>query len=220
MGWKGRLFDRLVASQLTHRQRAAIALLRYPKSALNRWSRSYVEQMAVDEDGSPLPWFTYSFIHFVTPRIPPSATVFEYGLGNSTRWWAARTASVDACEHDPAWMQKVAPALPSNVSVHFHPKADEAYINACADTGRRFDILVIDGQRRVECAIASRHNLNANGVVIWDNSDWDHRFADGFVALTEFGLTGRIDFWGMAPINPYVSATAVFYRPGNNILGI
>lgn len=80
------------------------------------WTASNRRQQSVDGSGLPLPWITYSAIHFLESRVRPAMRAFEYGAGNSTKWWAKRAAQVVACEHDPGWVGQLAD-LPSSVGL-------------------------------------------------------------------------------------------------------
>src|ERR1017187_8783871 len=72
------------------------------------WFRSYREGASVDASGSPLPWMTYPAIEFIRKRVKPDMSVFEYGSGGSTIWWANQVREVISVEHDRAWFEKVA----------------------------------------------------------------------------------------------------------------
>jgi hypothetical protein len=175
--------------------------------------------MAVSAEGEPLPWYTYPFICFLEPRVPPSARVFEFGFGNSTLWWSKRVHHVDVCEHDAAWMARLSPALPGNVKLIERPMKSDGYIQAAINTGASYDIIVIDGRRRVRSAQNSIAALGNTGVVIWDNTERDY-YEAGFASLYAAGLTHRLDFWGMGPISTTEWCTSVFYRPTQNCLNI
>ena len=182
------------------------------------WPQSRRMRLPVGSALQPLPWYTYPAIRFLEPRVPQSARVFEYGMGNSTRWWSERAASVECCEHDEAWFKRISSSLPPNVSSYLHPTRSDAYIHAAAHAAAEIDILVIDGRRRVSCARNSLGRLSASGVVVWDNSDRSY-YAPGYVHLIENGFAGRLDFWGMGPINVVEWCTSVFYKR-DNCLGI
>lgn len=62
------------------------------------WLRSYREGVPVRRSGEPIPWYTYSAIAFLDERLPGDATVFEFGAGYSTLWYAARCSRVVAVE--------------------------------------------------------------------------------------------------------------------------
>ena len=97
------------------------------------------------------------------------------------------------------------------------PLADQAYSNSILAYRETFDIIVVDGRDRVECAKNSLQALKPNGVIIWDNSDRPE-YEAGYEFLLNKGFK-RIDFSGFGPINSRAWCTSVFYRPGN-CLGI
>jgi hypothetical protein len=212
-------------SSVTHAVRNALAPLRLLKSAarvaisLQRrgWLRSSLSGLPVNRSGEALPWLVYPFIDFIEPRIPANGLVFEYGMGNSSIWWAERTAEVHSVEHDPAWFRTMLGSLPPNTHAQLIPVDDNRYVTACADVGRAFDIVVMDGRRRVECCPHAIEALAPAGVIIWDNSERSE-YAPAYVQLGERGFR-RLDFTGYGPINGYEWSTSVFYRP-KNVLGL
>lgn len=193
---------------------SSYALRRCGAISEDGWFRSYREQAAVDAAGNPIPWITYPAISFLAKRIRPEMTVFEYGCGNSTRWWAARVARVVSCEHDLAWHQKVLPTLPSNAELHHVPlEYGGDYCRQVARSGETFDIVVIDGRDRVNCAKQAIHALKPGGVILWDNSDRVD-YAVGYEFLHEHGFK-KIEFSGLSPITLAKNETGIFYRPDN-----
>src|ERR1700704_6537497 len=83
--------------------------------------KSVRTQRAVDRAGDPLPWYTYPAIEFLQQLDFSEKTVFEYGSGMSTLYWAARTARVVSVEDDEQGMEKVRSMAPSNVDLIFEP---------------------------------------------------------------------------------------------------
>lgn len=187
-----------------------------PTSALVQtgWTRSRRSGMPIDQFGEPLPWYTYPAIRFLEQRTPLHAKVFEYGMGNSTLWWSRRVQIVESCEHDAVWLNRMRPMLPTNARTHFHPVTSDDYVQAALRSAHLIDILVIDGRRRVACARSGLARLSPAGVVLWDNTERGY-YAQGYQDLAESGFSGRIDFWGMGPINSYEWCTSIFYRPQN-----
>lgn len=175
------------------------------------WFESYLYGQARDAECGALPWLTYSFIDFISPRLNKQMKLFEYGSGASTRWWAARVGSVIACEHDPQWAEHVRENLPDNAKVIYR-SLSQGYADEITHHNLSFDIVVIDGRDRVNCARFCR-GLKEEAVIIWDNADLEG-YADGFEILHNRGYK-RIDFTGMGPINLYGWSTAVFYHPNN-----
>jgi hypothetical protein len=182
------------------------------------WFRSFREKAPVDAQGDPLPWITYPAIVFLTPRVNGGMCVFEYGCGASTLWWAARVKEVVSVEHDRSWYEKVVSGAPGNVTVtHVPLDYGGAYAGKIAEHVKRFDIVVLDGRDRVNCARNSLASLKDGGIIIWDNSDREE-YEEGFRFLFDHGFR-KIEFVGFAPGIVDRMETGIFYRPGN-CLGI
>lgn len=187
-------------------------------SALTKygWFRSYHSGRSEDAGGNPLPWYTYSFILFLEPRIRKSFQVFEYGSGNSTRWYASRVDRISAVEHDIEWIKIVSTLIPSNARV-IPAELGDAYVQAVSQEKKLYNIVVVDGRKRVKCTAFAVDYLTPDGVLILDNSErsWYQEAKD----LMEKKGFRKIDFYGMAPIVGHETCSTVFYREGN-CLGI
>lgn len=182
------------------------------------WFRSFREEASVDADGNPLPWITYPAIEFLINRIYPGMSVFEYGCGGSTLWWASRVKEVISVEHDKDWYHKVKLRVPRNVIInHIKLEYGGAYSKKITEFKDKFDIVVLDGRDRVNCAINSLGSLKSDGIIVWDNSDLKV-YEKGYRFLYEHGFR-KIEFIGLAPVINYKSETGIFYK-SNNCLGI
>ena len=198
--------------------RDAIGVTRFGGLAKVGWLRSMRERASVDADGEPLPWLTYPAIDFLSRRVPAQARVFEYGCGNGTLWWARHAREVVACEHDAAWSGRIAARLPPNARVMLVPfKPGGRYSRAVQESGLTFDLVIVDGEDRVECVKQSVAGLTAGGVIVLDNSERPE-YAEAFTWLAQEGFR-RLDFVGLLPSVADESATTIFYRD-HNCLGI
>ena len=178
------------------------------------WVKTCRVREPVTREGYPLPWMTYPAIRFLEGRLSKSMTVFEFGSGNSTLWWAERVERVDSCEHDAQWYARTQERLPRNASVtHRSLDTDGNYCRAAEAMRRKNDIVVIDGRDRVNCAKQSLGVLKPAGVLIWDNSDRPE-FEEGLQLLTRQGFRS-LDFEGLGPVNPYAWMTSILSRPEN-----
>ena len=63
---------------------------------------------------------------------------------------------------------------------------------------------------RPQAAITALDGLKADGVMVWDNSDWD-QFEEAFPALQTQGFR-RIPFRGLGPVNRHEWETSILYR--------
>lgn len=182
------------------------------------WFRSFREGRSVDSNGNPIPWLTYPAIDFIERRISPDMSVFEYGSGASTLWWAQRVKEVIACEHDSDWYQEVIKIIPANVSLYNIPLIyGGEYCQKISSFVDKFEIVVIDGRDRVNCVKNALKSLTSDGVIIWDNSDREE-YSQGYQFLRDNNFR-KIEFTGMIPIVNCKSETGIYYRKGN-CLGI
>lgn len=182
------------------------------------WFRSYREQTSIDATGLPLPWLTYPAIEFLLRRIKPEMSVFEYGSGGSTRWWASRVRDVVSVEHDRTWFEKARKDQQAHVRAYqIDLVYGGEYSRKIQDFENCFDVVVVDGRDRVNCLKNCLQALKPLGVVILDNSDRPE-YSEGVAFLYVNGFK-RLDFIGLCPIVNYKSETSIFYRK-ENVFGI
>ena len=177
------------------------------------WFNSFYSKESVDKNNNPLPWYSYSFISFVKPRLKKEFSVFEYGCGNSTLWFSNLVGSVKAVEHHRGWYEKISGVLPKNAELLYYTSENNAYAKSAAGTGKKYDIIIIDGIDRNECVYQSVSSLTERGIIIYDNSD-RAEYTESMNFLTGKGFK-RINFWGLGPVTPINTCTSVFYRENN-----
>ncbi len=193
---------------------AAYTLMKRGPIKEDGWIRSLAEGVPVDAEGRPLPWMNYPAIDFLARHVRPNMSVFEYGCGHSTLWWAARVREVIACDHDREWVERIRPRAPGNVTLR-HVALEEGgeYSRVVAEHPGRFDIVVIDGRDRVNCARHAVTGLKPEGVIVWDNTDREE-YRPGIESLARAGFR-RVEFLGMVPTLNEKLETSVLYRDGN-----
>ena len=176
--------------------------------------KSCIAGLAIDKNGAPLPWITYSAIYFFEKKLKLHMKVFEYGSGNSTLWLSKRVAKVVSCEHNLVWYNTMNKKIPSNVEyIYSELIYDGEYSKVIKRYHNNFDIIFIDGRDRVNCIKNSLGALKNNGIFIIDDSERD-AYREGFQYLLLNGFK-RIDFKGFVPINTCLSCTSFFYRNDN-----
>jgi len=104
---------------------------------------------SVDENHNPIPWYTYPATEYLSHLDLTRMKVFEYGSGNSTLWWAARSKSVESVEDDKEWFEKINTNLGAEQVRYLLEIEKDAYISAASKDA---DIFIIDGKYRRECA--------------------------------------------------------------------
>jgi hypothetical protein len=121
---------------------------------------------------------------------------------------------VKAVENDKKWVDLLIPQLPSNAKVVFKELNEEKlYQNEIKTENKRYDIVVVDGRKRNDCAMLAINYLTEKGIIILDNSERkDYQPTKDFLKNQGFK---RLDFWGIPPIVATNNCTSVFYKEGN-----
>lgn len=154
------------------------------------------------------------FLHYI---IRFNWRVFEWGLGNSTRWLARRAREVISVEHNHKWLERFG-EVPRNVEVKFVP-ADSGTIGtdpanpahyfsnelpSCnfrkyvgvIDTRELFDLIFIDGRARPSCLSHAVLHLKPGGYLVLDNSDREYYLSYKPLVLDQWE---RYTFFGHGP---------------------
>ena len=136
------------------------------------WIDSYKTQTSVNKKLQPIPWVTYSFISYIENRLNKSMSIFEYGSGNSTFYYAEKVNRVISVEHDKKWHEKLIENIPENVKlIHCELKYGGDYCKSVVSTDRKFSIIIVDGRDRVNCILNSTSSISQDGVLILDDSE-------------------------------------------------
>lgn len=173
------------------------------------WLQSILKSRPINDQGDPVPWFTYPAIDFLDTVIDENWKVFEWGGGYSTIWWANKVRLVTAIENDGKWHEELRNQLPDNARLQLIEQEKE-YVSAVSLSNEQYDVIVVDGSHRNDCTkIATRH-IKDSGILIFDNSDVSrHQAAQR--QLKEEGFY-RIDFWGLIPSYHYKNCTSIYFK--------
>jgi hypothetical protein len=168
--------------------------------SIKRWD-------CVDSSGAPIPWYSYPAIEYIKQLDFSDKVVFEYGSGNSTRFWAGRCRKLISVEDNQNWYSKIMAMVSDNVEYHLLEESQE-YIKLINKYSIAFDIIIIDGSHRYECAAEALGKLRDDGFIILDNSDWNEKTSQ---LLRESDLI-EVDMSGFGPINGYTWTTSFYFR--------
>ncbi len=182
------------------------------------WFSSFDSKSPVDGVGNPIPWVTYSFIDFIKDRLNKQHTVFEFGSGNSTFFYAKYAGIVVSVEHDREWFDKIVSTKPENAEMIFCELVRNGdYSKMPLKLEETFDIIIVDGRDRVNCCKQALGAISGNGVIVLDDSEREH-YREGVSFLTSKGFK-HLSFSGISPGLFYRKSTSVFYK-SDNCLGI
>jgi hypothetical protein len=180
------------------------------------WFKAFDSKSPVDRDGNPIPWVTYSFIDFIKERLNKQHTVFEFGSGNSTYFYAKYAGIVVSVEHDKEWFEKIekSEAKPENSELIFCELVRGGdYCHMPLKLEEKFDIVIVDGRDRVNCCKQAVEALSDNGVVVLDDSERND-YKEGVEFLISKGFKHLL-FSGISPGLFYRKSTSVFYKADN-----
>lgn len=166
------------------------------------------------------PWFSYAAIDFLESFLGPQMSVFEYGSGGSTLFFARRVRTVISTEDNATWFENVRRRLTElnlkNVTLQHHefdfknPKGFEnsAYLNSIPL--QKFDVIVVDGMEgavpvRPTCFYHAENFINRGGIIVADDS-W--RYPE--LRRNNRAVDHRI-FQSVGPCRPGVTSTDIFF---------
>ena len=186
--------------------RTAVAAVRILFREYGYW-QSVRRRAPVDAAGNPVPWLTYPAVEYLDQFDFSAKTVFEFGAGQSTRFWCARAARVVSVESNPVWYERVRGQMAANGAIYLVPEPGR-YAQRLAQETDRFDVIVVDGIERRACCAEAVQKLRPGGLIILDNADWHHHCA---ALLRAAGLL-EVDMTGFGPCNGYTWTTSLFFH--------
>ena len=169
-------------------------------------------------NGELVPWVSYPFIEFLIPRLKADFLVFEFGMGSSTVFFSKKCKKVVAVEHDHQWYVETKENLKgsSNIDLKFRA-LENGYEECINENDQEYDIIFIDGRKRLECLKNSVKHLSNSGTIILDNSDRT-KYKDAFGYMSQSGFK-EITISGLVIAHYMKSSTTIFYKE-KNCLGI
>lgn len=178
------------------------------------WFNTLKTKQAVDRDSNPIPWTTYPFIDFISLRLNSNIVMFEFGSGSSTLFFSKHVKEITSIEHNELWFNKIKDAAASNVFLKYITLDENGqYCRQSQFTDKKFDLIFIDAEDRVNCILQSVGSLSDRGVLILDDSEREE-YNEGIDFLTNQGFK-KLDFWGIAPTVLFKKCTTLFYRENN-----
>jgi hypothetical protein len=126
------------------------------------------------------PWLTPAAVGILKQRLSPRDSVFEWGAGRSTLWFARRVRLVTSIEHDLLWFERVQARAGrhrlTNISLKFVPEIGclfgaAPYVSPIYQDDA-FDLILVDGLHRPHCALAALTRIKPGGMIVVDNANW------------------------------------------------
>ena len=204
------------APALLTRYRAYDRLVRMEESYLNTsgWLKSLHDERPCDDTGSPLPWMAFPMIALLRERITKEHSLFEFGSGFSTEFYAGLAKSVVSIEHDHAWIERIQSKLPTNAKVQHQPlDSDGEYCRAAQESDTPPDVVIIDGRDRVNCLKQTLPCCPATTVFVFDDTH-RQKYESGLEWATQQDYK-ILRFEGLKPGGLELNQSTLIYKPGN-----
>jgi hypothetical protein len=168
------------------------------------WMRSKESYSAIDAEGNPIPWMTYPAIEYLNQLDLSQHRVLEWGSGNSSRYFAAKSKEVISIEHNKEWYDSLKSTLAPNQKICYTEL--NQYAAFPLELGVKFDLIVVDGMLRKECVEQAYQLTSEGALILLDNSE---RYPDICSEIRRHGYF-QVDFHGFGPINDYTWTTSIF----------
>ncbi len=176
--------------------------------------QSFEEGVPQDQNKNPVPWMNYSAVKLLEERLNNNLSLFEFGSGYSTCFYASKVRNVISVEYDRNWYQFMESTLPANASLIFKDKdVDGGYCRTISSMTTNYDVVIVDGRDRVNCIKQSISALSSEGVILLDDSKRE-RYQEGVCFLIDRGFKA-LNLEGLKATGLGVDRTTVFYREGN-----
>jgi predicted O-methyltransferase YrrM len=122
-------------------------------------------------------WMSIDERNLVSKYLGYNKTMLEWGAGGSTLFFSKFVKKYISIEHDEGWYNEVKAKIGDNVELHHvlnneprtiptDPKQFEDYINYVDTLNQKYDIVLVDGRARPECAKKVIPYLKENAIVI------------------------------------------------------
>ncbi len=181
------------------------------------WIKSFQIKRPVNIKGEEMPWLVMPLLYFLEEKDLSNLSLFEYGAGNSTIYFKKRLKEVVSVEHHALWYEEIRAKLKLSTDEIIYAKLGSDYVNAVSKPNKKFDIILVDGRKRVACCEASLDKITEHGVLVLDDSERSN-YKEVFPICKQHGYK-HLTFWGTNLGGVNHKSTTIFYKDGN-VLGI
>ena len=189
-----------------------------------------VDRLAVrnfqNRNTEELPLLAIGAIQFLDTYLAKTDSIFEYGSGKSTVWFAKRAGRVISVDDNAYWhdftIRKLAEANLSNAECFLiggGPRMPLApvglsYINKIKEySNDHFDFILNDGQGRSYISPLAIDYLKPGGIFCWDDFGINSELENPHELVLAF--LAKVAHWRRAFFDDGVHLTAFYFKPKN-----
>ncbi len=156
-----------------------------------------------------VPMISYRARKIIDGLLTPQSAMVEFGSGNSTPWFAARTASVLSIEDHHDWYTHVQKTLQAMhiKNVRHELRTEENYADLSDVADGSLDFVLVDGTDREGCIRSVVPKLKPGAYLYLDNTDKDMTQANGDLRRAEIALQEAVqarggNWWYFSDFSP------------------
>ena len=204
------------------------------KNQFNLYKKSWINSskngFTVDENNLPIPWYAFEAIEFLKTNLTKNHTIFEFGCGASTLFFASKVKKVISLESNRRWFEIITSTLKNSgdflLEKNYFSSANceiflmedaldrEEYQNFAKNYSQKnhlkFDFVIVDSLKRFECVKNSFETIKNDGYLILDDSERpNYKKIYDFLQKNNFSYQ---DFKGIAPAQLRIKKTTFFKR--------
>lgn len=178
------------------------------------WIESLKRGYPCAANGSEIPWINYPTIAILKERLNKNLSLFEFGSGYSTIFYANLVKTVISVEHDQSWLDFIKSKMPNNVFLIYREEdIDGKYCRSITEFDQSFDVVIVDGKDRINCVKQALTKLSEEGVIILDDTGRkEYIEIIDYVKQKDFL---NLSLEGLKPSSRKVQKTTIFYRQSN-----
>ncbi len=160
------------------------------------------------------PWYGWELIDFVSKYVNENTTVFEYGCGFSTIFYAKRCRFVNAIETRDEWLLRVKNfakdfGISAKVDVRKCHNLQHFSTEIKSFGQKSYDLIVVDSRDRMKCIEESCNFVSQTGLIVLDNSERPNLFgARNFMESQGFF---SVEFSGDGPMKKDTPAKSLVF---------
>ena len=173
---------------------------------------SHKMRIPVDRNGNQIPWMSYTAINFFKTIDFSGLQVLEFTSARPSIFFHQLGASVTSVVNDITHYEQNKNNVPDGFE-YIYEQDILKYADAPKQSGRKFDIIIINGPKRYHCAVQALDALRDGGLIILGNSDWAPKTSR---LLRDAGYI-QVPMAGPAPIIPYITTTSVFLHRSTHL---
>lgn len=179
------------------------------------WENARQKGEVLDENFEIIPWYCYSMVFFLKERLTKNMSVFEYGSGFSTLFYAKKVEFVISSEVNlecKNWLENEAKNQ-ELYNLKIENFEGEEFVKSIQKHEKQFDLIVVDSILRNDCIKFCIDFLSNQGVVLLDNSE-RNGYKKSFEYLKSIGFKA-LTFTGIKPLSTKFASSTLFYKQEN-----